>query len=274
MPEHHARRFFLGVEQAQLLADAPVVAALGLLDAVQVGFQRLGIGPGGAVDALQHLVARIAAPVGACQLGQLEGLQLAGAGHVRPAAEIDEIALTVQREVLALRDARDDLGLVLLAHAAEERHRLVARHHAALDRDVGGGQFFHLLLDRGQVLGREGTLEGEIVIEAVLDHRADRDLRRGEQRLHGLREQVRGGMADDLERIVRLVGDDGERCVVRDGVRGVDQFAVDARAECGLGQAGADAGGNFADGDGRVELTLAAIGQGDSDGHTGNPWRW
>ena len=96
MPEHRARRLFLEVEQVEILADAPVVALLGLFEAVQVFREILVVEPGGAVDALEHLVARIAAPVGAGHLHQLEGLELAGGRHVRTAAQVEPLALAVQ----------------------------------------------------------------------------------------------------------------------------------------------------------------------------------
>ena len=104
----------------------------------------------------------------------------------------------------------------------------------------------HLRLDRRQVFRRERALVGEVVVEAVVDHRADRDLRAREQALHGLRQQVRGGMAQHVERVGMLVGDDLERGVVVDAVAGVDQLAVDLAGQRGLGQAGADRGGDVA----------------------------
>jgi hypothetical protein len=55
-----------------------MIALFGLFQPVQIGFQRLLISPGRAVDALQHFVAGIAAPVGAGHLHQLECFELAG----------------------------------------------------------------------------------------------------------------------------------------------------------------------------------------------------
>jgi hypothetical protein len=146
------------VEQVQLAAQLAVVALFGLFQHVQVLRQLVLAGPGRAVDALQHLVAVVAAPVGAGHLHQLEVLELAGAGHVRAAAQVLERALAVQAHVLVAGDAGDDLGLVVLAQALEVGHGLVARQHAAHHRLVLGGQLGHLLLDGGQVLGREGAL--------------------------------------------------------------------------------------------------------------------
>src|SRR5690606_40391800 len=51
-------------EEVQLVAQAAVVAALGLGDPLLVGAQLVLGGPGGAVDALQHRVLLAAAPVG------------------------------------------------------------------------------------------------------------------------------------------------------------------------------------------------------------------
>ena len=51
-----------------------------------------------------------------------------------------------------------------------------------------------------------------------------------------------------------LVGDDLERRVVVDAEAGVDQLAVDLAGERGLGQAGADRGGDFGNGNRLVEF--------------------
>ena len=106
MPEHRARRLLLQMKEIELLADAAVIALLRLLEALQVGVELLLVRPGGAVDPLQHLVARVPAPVGAGDLGELERLQLAGRGHVRAAAQVHPVALAVEADLLLVRDAR------------------------------------------------------------------------------------------------------------------------------------------------------------------------
>jgi hypothetical protein len=96
-------------------------------------------------------------PVGAGHLHQLEILELAGAGHVRAAAQVLERALAVQAHVLVAGDAGDDLGLVVLAQALEVGHGLVARQHAAHHRLVLGGQlgiFFSMAARSSGVKGR------------------------------------------------------------------------------------------------------------------------
>ena len=102
------------------------------------------------------------------------------------------------------------------------------------------------LFDGFQIFGREGTLVGEVVVKAVIDHRADRDLRLRVQFLHRVREQVRGRMAEDVQAIGVLVGDD-RRATRRD--RSVAAYRRVRRpalpAERCLGEAGADRGRDF-----------------------------
>ena len=86
MPEHHARCFFLQMEQVERHAEFAVVALLGFFEHVQVLVEVFLPAPGGAVDALEHLVFGIAAPIRSRQFHQLEMLELAGGRYVRPAA--------------------------------------------------------------------------------------------------------------------------------------------------------------------------------------------
>ncbi len=84
------------MEQAKLLADLPVIPLLGLFQTVQIGFEIFLVTPGGSVHALKLLIAGVATPIRAGHLGQFEGLQLAGAGNVGTAAQVDKIALAVK----------------------------------------------------------------------------------------------------------------------------------------------------------------------------------
>ena len=121
MPEHRARRLLLEVEQVHLAAELAVVALLRLLDLLEIGVELLLLGEGGAVDAREHLAVGIAAPIGARDLHQLEGVaDLAGRGHVRAAAEVEPVALLVDLDLLVLRDGVDQLDLEQLALVAED----------------------------------------------------------------------------------------------------------------------------------------------------------
>ncbi len=153
----------------------------GFLQPVQIGVQLLLVAPGGAVDALQLRVLGVAAPIGAGDLGQLEGVADLGRGaKMRTAAQVVPVAMPVDRDILVRRNGSDELGFVRLADVLEVR-RPPCR--AARLRGGSGGPASTIScifgFDLGQVFGREGLVAGEVVIEAVLDGRADGDLGAG-----------------------------------------------------------------------------------------------
>src|SRR5205823_1432909 len=91
----HRRREVREHEQAELLAELAVIARVRLFHALQVRGQLVLVRPRGAVDALEHGVVLVAAPVRAGHGGQLERAEAAGGGDVRSAAEIEPLALPI-----------------------------------------------------------------------------------------------------------------------------------------------------------------------------------
>ncbi len=79
-----------------------------------------------------------------------------------------------------------------------------------------GQQLAHAGLDPAQVVFVEGPTLGqlEVVVEAVLDGRADAEGGAGEQIEHRLGQDVGRRVADDVEAIVAVGGDDGDPVAV------------------------------------------------------------
>ena len=95
---------------------------------------------------------------------------------MRPPAQVDEVALAIEADGLALGNSLDDLGLVVLACVLEKPHRLGPVPFLTDDGLVALDDVMHASLDFFKVLGRKGLFAGEIVVEAVLDGGADGDL--------------------------------------------------------------------------------------------------
>ena len=93
VPEDRAVRLGLEVEQVHLLADLAMVALGRFLEPDEMRVELLLVEPAGAVDAAQHRVLLVAAPIGARHAGQLERLrvELAGRGEMRAAAQVDPV---------------------------------------------------------------------------------------------------------------------------------------------------------------------------------------
>jgi len=82
--------------------------------------------------------------------------------------------------------------------------------------------------------------ELEVVVEAVLDRRADRDLGAGIEVQHSGGQHVRGVVADQVQRLVVALGDDRHLVAVRERPREVAHLAADLDRERRARQPGAD----------------------------------
>src|SRR5947208_5508189 len=100
-----------------------MIAPPGFFKIVQMLFKLIFRRPDGAIDALEHRVLFVAAPVSAGDRSKLEVFALAGAADMRPGAEVCELADAVDRNRLG-RDAIDQLKLEILVVLAEEIERL------------------------------------------------------------------------------------------------------------------------------------------------------
>ncbi len=249
------------VDEVELLAELAMVARPRLLELLEVRVELLPVRPGGAVDALQHLVALVAAPVRAGDVSELERPQAAGRRDVRAAAEIEPLPLAIDRQGLVAGDVANDLHLERLAGAVEDPDGLVARPLLAADGEVALGDLGHLLLDAPQVFVAERPVGGEVVVEAVLNHRADGDLSAGKELLHGHGHEVGGGVADGVESRLGLRSDDLHLRPVGDFRGDVDDLAVDLAGDGVLGQPLADGVGDVEDSGVVGELSLGAIGE-------------
>ena len=100
-------------EKLELFPELAVVALLRLLEHGEV-FVELGLVlEGGAVDALELRIVFVAFVVGAGDVGELEGADIAGAHHMRSGAEIGELAVAIECDCLVLGNVLDDIELKL-----------------------------------------------------------------------------------------------------------------------------------------------------------------
>jgi hypothetical protein len=99
----------------------------------------------------------------------------------------------------------------------------------------------HLLFDLPQIVLGKGRLAVEVVVEAVLDHRADRDLRRRPQFLHRLGEDVRRVVPDQPEPVGAVAHHELDPAVGLQRIGQVGKDPVPLHGDGLLGEAGGDA---------------------------------
>ncbi len=246
-----------------------MVALLRLLLLLQPGVELLLVEEGGAVDALEHRVAMIAAPVRSTGAEQLDDADLSRRGTVRAEAEVHPVTVPVEGQGPGALgdDVLDDLDLELLALGLKEVDGVGDVHLLADEGDVLGDLLVGLVLDRLELLGGERPVAEEVVVEAALDRRADGDLGPREELLHGARHHVRGIVTDGVQRLGRPRGEDLQLPVLGERPAEVDRVAIEAREDGGLGQARADRLlHEVADADAGRRGLGAAVREGDLDG--------
>src|SRR3546814_16377145 len=91
---------------------------------------------------------------------------LAGRRQVRADAEVEPVALAVDRDLLAFRQRLDMLGFVLLPDRGEVADRLFAVPHLPADRLVAVDDLVHALPVGRKAGGGEGGLTGEVVVRS------------------------------------------------------------------------------------------------------------
>src|SRR5207302_6046655 len=162
---------------------------------------------GGAVEPLQLLAAGVVFPVGAGDAEQLQGADLAGMRDMRATAQVDELALTIEAEAgVLLQIVVDVLDLVALGQVGDQRPRLAGRPLEALERLRFLDEAAHLFFDAREVFFLDGGSGVDIVVEAILDGRPERQLHPREEPHDGAGHDVSRAMAQDVERFGILIG--------------------------------------------------------------------
>ena len=177
------------------------------------------------------------------------------------AAKVDPAALIVELDRLARRNGVDELDLEVLALVAEEGLGFLARDLPLGEGFVARDDLAHLLLDRREILGREGLVARKIVIEAVLDHGPDGHLRARVELLHGFGEHMGRIVPDELQRTRIIACHELDLGIMGDLVGKVGEIAVERHGDGALQERRRNAFGNLGAADASFKLALGAIGK-------------
>ena len=225
--KRESRAFFHNGKQFQFLADLSVVAFLCLFQHRHVLFQHRGFRESGAVYAAQHLVFRIAAPVGARAVCQLECLNGFNIHQVRPGAEFREFALLVKTDVFAFACVFfNELYFVWLILFFHQLDSVLRRKFKSFKRQTFLYDLFHLRLYFFKIFGRERRFCVKIVIEPVVNGGADRQFHIGIKPFYRLRHNVGCRVVKRFFPVFIIKGQYFQSAVLADHGAQVFHFAV------------------------------------------------
>ncbi len=160
------------------------------------------------VNALELRIAFLAFPVGAGDAHQLERGDAFGGRDVRAAAEVDEFSGGVKRDHQLVGFFFDELALENLVVLFVELESFGLGNELALVGQVLRGELVHLLFDFREIFRSERLLAEEFVEKTGIGRRADAELDVGIELHHRGGKQMRGGMAEDEERVRIFFGED------------------------------------------------------------------
>ncbi len=256
--EREARSLLCEHKQAEVSAKLAVVALLCLLNHREVFVQRTLLRERNAVNALEHLVLRIAAPVGAGNRREPHSFNGAGAQQMRAGAQVGKIALRVKGDLFAFTGVLLD-QLLLVRLAGHLFRSLRRREREALERDVLLDDLLHFGFDLLKILAGNRGFKIKIVVETVVDCGADRKFRARIQAANRLRQNVRRGVPVSLLPFRIVEREDFHRTVLRKRRAQVAHRAVYLRGTCGLIQAHADALCDFRHGNAALKFLFTTL---------------
>ena len=144
---------------------------------------------------------------------------------MRSAAQVRERAVGIERDgaVLEVRDEFDLVRVVLLGEGLEG---LRLGDLAAQELFLVAGELHHFVFDGLQVGLGDGHRGVYVVVEAVLDGRADAELDARVERLEGLGQQVRRGVPEGVPALFVVPFVEFDRSIRFDRARHVHRRAV------------------------------------------------
>ena|SRR5438874_8912423 len=265
MPEDQAWSCqFLDGEEIELLSQHAMIAFLRLLDRLEILLEVLLRVKRSPINPLELRVLLVIQPVGAGEVQEFEGLDSSRTRNVRSPAEVDELAVAIERNlVFTFSVLLNEVHLHPIVFRLVLTDRLVSRHVFTDKLLVPINNLLHALLNALQVLGSELRSTIEVVEEAGFSRWTMPKLRLGEQLGDGGCQYVSRGMPEHLKRLGILLRENPHFGVFFDRPIQIDDFAVHLGGKSGIGEARRDRLGYIVWRRPTGQFTRGSIGQSD-----------
>ena len=185
-------------KELEFATELVMVALEGFFLLLQVCVHFILRGICDTVNALQHLVVLITLPISAGALGQFERLNGTRAEEVRACAKVGKFALFVEADNSILGELLDQLNLIGLVFFLHQGNCLGSGKLKALDFEVFLNDLLHFTLDCLECICAKRNLGVDIIVVAIVDSGTDGELCVGIQSFNCLRQNVCGGVAEEM----------------------------------------------------------------------------
>ena len=197
--EWEAGAFIHNSKQIQFLAQLTMVTFSSFFQHMQISIKLFLAGECSTINALQHFVLFVTAPVSTCNTLQFKCFYSAGRRAVRTGTEVGEITLGIGADDCILRQVINQLNLIFFIFRSKHCQSFTARQFCTLQRNILFNNFCHFLFDSLQILRSKGMLAVQIIVEAVGNSRTDSKFNIREQMLNSLSHNVCSSMTDCMQ---------------------------------------------------------------------------
>ncbi|TWK47196.1 hypothetical protein CHCC20348_3979 [Bacillus paralicheniformis] len=128
------------------------------------------------INALEHLVVAVSAPVCSRKAQQFELLDFSCRRNVNTAAQIEEFALLIDRYRFTFRNRIKQFQFQIIADFGKPGSGFLTADFFSYDRQIFANDFFHFLLNLRKVFRSQRFFHIHIVVEAVFNDRTHAEL--------------------------------------------------------------------------------------------------
>ena len=177
-----------------------MIAADGFFFATLIFLKLFGSLPCGAVDALKLGFVFVAAPVSSGHRFEFDRfwIEISGIFDMGTCAQIPPL-IAQMIECNGFDQAVEDFEFVGFVLSADASFGVFAGDFFALDGKLAIDDFDHLFFNRLEIFIAKRIRCIKVIVEAIFNPRADRNLCLGKELLHGHGHDVGGGVANFLE---------------------------------------------------------------------------
>ena len=250
---------FFGHENAEFSAEFVVIFEFRFFEPFKVIFEFGFFLERRAVNAGEHFVLFVSAPVRARYRSEFERLYSARGRKMRSAAQIYKVALFVAGNNAARGQVVYEFYLIRFAEVFEHLHGVFFAVNYAFYRQIAFYYLFHLVFEFNEIVARDGRFKFHVVIKTRFHGRTYREFGSGKNVFYRLRENVRRGMAVHFKPFGIFKRDYGKIAVFVNHGGQVFEFAVDFNAHGVSGKSFGNAFRRVICGYGRVERQRAAV---------------
>ena len=224
--------------QVKLLTNFTMVAFCRFLQPLQVCTELFFICPGRAVNTLQHFVVTVTAPVRTSDFHQFKMMAETHVRHVGATAHINIFFMMIKPWPIIMADVLiKNSDFVAFTALNKGFARFIPAYFLLDNIVILFSQLMHTLFKLVDIFLSQRVVKINVIVKAIIDHRANRHFGVRPQLFNGVPKQVCARVTNNFHTVIIFGGDDRQSSVMFNDIACIDQLAVYTTGDTGFGKA-------------------------------------